>query len=106
MKYTYHAQSEDHTAPEQNVVQQCPALHPLASLHHDYWHLKHHGKKPVSSKLPCDAAHHQFMCECRYEKGDKGSERARQMILGGRVDVSTEEMMNWYIPLFEVSINP
>jgi hypothetical protein len=36
---SYHAKSKDHGAPEEDVVQQCPAPNPPASLDHDNGHL-------------------------------------------------------------------
>lgn len=54
---TYHAQAQDHTTPEEHVVEQGAASDPLAPLHHDDGHLQHHCEKAVASKLACDAAH-------------------------------------------------
>jgi hypothetical protein len=95
---TYHTQSQDHAAPEEHVVQQSAAADPLAPLNHDNGHLKHHGKEAIASELSCNATHDQLMRKRGDEKGDGGRKWSRHVVLRGRVDMATEEVMNWLVP--------
>jgi hypothetical protein len=104
---TYHAQAQNHTAPEEHIVEQCTASDPLASLDHDNRHLQHHSEEPIASELPCDAAHNQLMCKCRDKESDSRCDWTRHVVLRCRVDVTTEEVMNRLVPAEEaVSISP
>lgn len=63
---TYHAQTQDHTAPEQDIVEDGPVANPSTALHQDYRHLQHHGNEAVSTELAGDAAHDQLVCYTRH----------------------------------------
>ena len=95
---TYHAQPQDHAAPEEHVVEQGAPSHPLASLHHDNGHLQHHCEKSVASELARNTTHDQLVRKRRYEESDCGRNWARHVVLRCRVDVTTEEVVNWLIP--------
>jgi hypothetical protein len=91
---TYHAQAQDHTAPEEHVIEQSPASDPFASLHHDNRHLQHHGEEAIAPKFPRDTAHDQLMRKRRDEKSDRGCYGTRHVVLRGRVDMASEEVMD------------
>jgi hypothetical protein len=95
---TYHTESQNHAAPEQDVVQQSAASNPLASLQHDDRHLQHHCDEAVAPELPSDASHHQLMRESGNEKRDCRGKRARHVILRGGVDMSSEEVVDGLVP--------
>jgi hypothetical protein len=97
--FTHHTQPQHHAAPEQDIVQQRAAPHPLAALHHDDRHLKHHGEEAISSELARDAPHDKFVSERRDEEGNGRGDGARRVVLRGRVHVSSEEMVDGLVPL-------
>jgi hypothetical protein len=100
---TYHAQAQDHTAPEEHVVQKSAASDPLAPLHHDNWHLKHHRKESVAPEFSCDTTHDKFMRKRRDEERYGGSDWARHVIFRRRVDMATEEMVDRFVPVKNIS---
>jgi hypothetical protein len=77
----YHTKSQNHAAPEEDVVQQSAASNPLAPLQHYNRHLEHHRNKAVASELSCDTSHDEFMCQGGNEKGDCRGQRTRHVIL-------------------------
>lgn len=95
----YHTKSQDHAAPEQDIVQQCTTLDPFASLQHDDGHLKHHGNKAVASEFSRDTAHDQFMGQRGDEKGDYYGQWPRHVVLGRTVNVSSKKLMHRNVPL-------
>jgi hypothetical protein len=95
---SYHTESQDHAAPEQNIVEQSAASNPLAPLQHDDGHLQHHCDEAIAPKFPRNAAHDQFVGQSGDEERYCRGKRARHVVLRGGVDVSAKEMVNRLVP--------
>jgi hypothetical protein len=95
---TYHAQTQDHTAPKQDVVENGPVADPWAALDQDYRHLQHHRNEAVSAELASDATHDQLVCYTRDQEGDEGGHGTGHGVAGCRIDMATEEMMDGNVP--------
>jgi hypothetical protein len=96
---TYHAQARDHTAPEQDIVENGSVADPWAALDQDDGHLQHHGNEAVPTELASDASHDQLVCYTRDQEGDEGGHGTGHCVARCRVDMPTEEMVDGDIPL-------
>jgi hypothetical protein len=94
----YHAQTRDHAAPEQDIVEDGTVANPWAALDQDYRHLQHHGKETVSTEFASDAPHNQLMCYTRHQEGDECGYGTGHRVARCRVDMATEEMMDRDVP--------
>jgi hypothetical protein len=95
---TYHAQTQDHTAPEQDIVENGSVADPSAALDQDYRHLQHHRNEAVPTELASDAAHDQLVCYTRDQEGDEGGHGTGHRVTRRRIDMATEEMMDRNVP--------
>ena len=98
-KATYHAQPEDHAAPEQDIVQQSPLPDPWRPLDHDNGHLEHHGDEAVPAELARDAAHDELVGKTRDKEGDYGGDGTGDGVQRRAVDMASEKMVDGDVPL-------
>ena len=95
---TYHAQTQDHATPEQNIVENGSVTDPSAALDQDYRHLQHHGDEAIPTELAGDASHNQLVCYARNQESDEGGHGTRHGVARCRIDMATEEMMDRNVP--------
>lgn len=95
---THHTQPQHHTTPKQHIIQQRPAPHPLAPLHHDNRHLQHHGEKPIPAEFSGNAAHDEFVREGGDQEGGESGEGAGEGVSARGVDVAAEEVVDGDVP--------
>lgn len=99
MEATYHAQSQNHTTPEQDIIEQRSTPDPPASLNHDNGHLQHHCNKAIATELSSDATHDKLVGQAGYEEGDDGGHRSGHGVQGSAIDMASEEVVDWNVPL-------
>lgn len=96
---TQHAQPQNHTTPEADVIQRLPALDPLRPLQHHNRQLAHLRQEAVPPDLLRDAPHDDLVADGRDEEGDQRRHRPADVRARRAVDVPPEEVVHGDVPL-------
>lgn len=75
------------------------ALDPLCPLDHDDWKLAHLSQEPVTTYLLRDTRHDDLVTDGADKESDESSHRPTDVRTRGAVNVTTEEVVYWDIPL-------
>ena len=95
----HHAQTQNHGAPEADIIEDALAADPGGSLEHDDGELGHLGEEAVATHFLGDAGHDEFVADGGDEESDEGGGGAGEVGAGGAVDVAAEEVVDGDVPL-------